>query len=341
MTTNLVGRLPAAAKFCAALVLCVLLGACDEEAPGRFPTNQREAAFEVTSSFPTGQVTLEGSLTRITVTVDRIPILPSSGFLYGAWLTYLDVDTNRVDVSAGVFRVTGTIPSDPADRVGAITMNYDAADGDLEVTSGGTALADGEPFPGGVNLTDGVTFFLAVEPDPDNSPNPGVIHPVVAAEPLPAVPGSVSLIVPVNIGLETAGDFSDLDGTALVNAATGEFQLGFSTMPVFTRTSPPDDPGLVYQVWFVDDDLSPPRYVNIDRFVPNPIGDFSINGPPPFIVGDLDGDGAPESIDFERILISVEPDGLNAQQQVGDGIDTSGQIFPIVPYRIRLPEPNQ
>ncbi len=323
-------------------ILFLVWCACDAQAPGRFPTNLRQATFQVSGPIPSGRVTLESGLTRISVELDDLPVLaapgPTPGFAYAGWLSFLDADTNRVFVTTGVFRIQATDGIDSIHRIGPARFTYDS-DGTFQLTSAGVEVSPGQPLPPGESLNAGMSFFLAIETDPDDAAGPGYIHPLVAPDTLPGTPGSVDLIVPVNVGLTSQGDFSELRGEAQLSASTGEYKLTFSSLPVLSRTSPPFDVGLIYQAWFVDDDTSPPRYQSIARFAPNAIGDATVLGA--ITPGDLDGDRAPEPIDFERILISLEPDGISAQQPVGQGLDTSGEIFPIIPYRMRLPEPNQ
>jgi hypothetical protein len=326
------------AAFAAAMGLLIFGGlACDETAPNQLLTNHRVGTFELTSAIPNGGVTLEGSLDQISVTIGELPVL-SSDFAYEGWISYGDTSAT-FNISTGRFRIFDTGGIDPIHRTGEVTFTYDRGGGFAVNPSDGDELAQGEALPDSVELTEGVTFFLAIETDPDNSPNPGVIHILMTEDVLPDDAGDVDLILPVSLGEPSQGDFSQLDGTVLLNAATGEIQLTFHRMPFLDRSSPPDDPGLIYQIWFVDDDQSPPRYRSVaGRGGPNSVGDFFIEGPP-IEPGDADSDGVPEPMDFERVLVSIEPDGLTAQQPVGQGLDTSGEIFPVVPYRVRLPLP--
>lgn len=319
-------------------LLALALSACEEDAPTRFVTNDRHGDFLITNQIPSGQVTVASS-DLISVAIDKLPVLAAGqGFAYEGWLTFVDADTNRADASTGRFSIVPTGGPDLIHRTGSVRFTY-ASSGAFQVTAGGDELAQGEALPSGIDFSDSLSFFLAIEPHPDNSPNPGFTHLLVGAEDLQNPPGPVKLIVPVNLGSASAGDFLDLDAEGSLSATTGGFHLRFQQMPVLNRTTPPDDPGLIYQAWFVDLDQSPPRYQNITRFVPNQIGDRILEGN--VHPGDLDGDGAPEPLDFEWIVVSLEPDGLNAQQPIGQGLDTSGEIFPVVPYYVRLPLAHQ
>ena len=143
-------------------------------------------------------------------------------------------------------------------------------------------------------------------------------------------------MIPVNDGQPTVGDLTTIYGEALVYVATGEFQLRFQRKPFFSRSQPPADNVLIYQAWFIDEDNGRQRYQSIQRFNPNVVGDAVIFGA--LNPGDGDGDGIPEPFDFERVVISIEPDALGAQQPVGQGSDTSPGIFFVAPYRSGLPD---
>jgi len=325
-------------------ILVLAVSACDETAPDRLLTNLRETTFQVTSRIPTGEVTLEGPLDRISVEIGVLPVLAEptqtvDGFAYEGWISYPDTGSSRIYISTGRFRIDDADGIDPIHRCGDVRFTYERGGG-FQVTSGGNALGQGQALPDSVELTEGVNFILAIEPDPDSQPGaPGAIHPLVTDGDLPSTAGEVGLIVPVNIGLENAGDFSPLEGEVWLSATTGEFKVTLEDLPFLDRSSPPGDPGLIYQAWFVDDDVSPPRYRNLGRFRPTAVGDATLGSPndPPIETADSDQDGVPEPLDFERVLISIEPDGLNAQQPIEQGLDTSGEIFPLVPYRARLP----
>jgi hypothetical protein len=178
-------------------------------------------------------------------------------------------------------------------------------------------------------------FFLAIEPDPDVDLGPGLTHLLIGKSDLPAA-GDVDLVIPVNEGLGTVGDLSTIEGEAVVSASTGEYLAVMRQMPFITRTDPPTDSGIIYQAWFVDDDNPhAPRYQSIGRFNPNQVGDVALSGA--MDPGDGDGDFIPEPLDFERFVISIEPDMITVRQPEGRGVDTSPKIFSVVPYPIPLP----
>jgi hypothetical protein len=91
----------------------------------------------------------------------------------------------------------------------------------------------------------------------------------------------------------------------------------------------------------VDDDTNPPRYQPIARQNPNLLGEMAILGlnfAGFAFFADRDLDGVPEDLDFERVVVSIEPDGTHGQPPVGEGIDTHGDIFPIIPYQAPFPD---
>ncbi len=327
-----------------AALLALAIVACDVDDPPRLTANQRVVPVVYdsrTALVAAGDLTIEPGGNQITVAVTGLPVLtgPASGQLgwaYEGWISYPDTGESRGYISTGRFRIPAT-NQDPEFPTGVARFTY-MRSGGFELLSTGMPLAQGQPMPDTLDFTDGVTFLLAIEQDPDPDPNTvGYSHILVSNGDLPAVADTtVTVIMPLNVGTPEAGDFSTLDGEALLNAATGEFQLQFQRMPYFTRSSPPADPGLIYQAWFVDDDTSPPRYLSIARFNPNIVGDATLTGA--VNPGDSDGDGLPEPLDLERVMISIEPDMLNAQQPPGQGVDTDGAIFQLVPYRATLPD---
>lgn len=320
-------------------LLALLAAACDVDDPDRLSANQRfvPVTFNATTAvLPAGTVTIATSGTEITIAADGLPVLAGPaqgepGWAYEAWIQYPFADTTDY-IPAGRFR----IPAAGADvefPTGVAEFTY-ARDGSFTLTSAGTTLAQGVPMPDTLDFTEDVRFLLVIEPDPDGEPDqPGYTHLLVSKDVLD--PDGVALIVPVS-GTTQAGDFSPLDGEANVNAATGEYSLHFELMPYFIRSSPPNDPGLTYQAWFVDDDRTPASYQSIARFNPNVVGDANLNGA--LYPGDLDGDGVPEPLDVDRVLITIEPDMITAQQPPGQGLDTSGDLFPTVPYQETLPD---
>jgi hypothetical protein len=330
----------------AALVIgvSILMTACDEDEPARLTTNLRIANFQYDPDravIPSGDVTLEDGLEMITVRAARMPAMPgpepgSSGWVYEGWASYPDTGDARFYVSTGRFTLDEGIGSDPNLPTGSITYTYHR-DGTFTVLEGGTPLTQGEPLPDTLDFTEDVSYLIGVEPEPDANPGLGPIHPVAAATELPQEAGSVDLIVPVNIGdPEHAGQFDGLtSSSAVLNAATGEYLIEFETMPFIFRDMVPD-PGLVYEMWFIDDDTNPPRYFSLGRENPNVIGVLTLSGA--IHPGDTDGDGVPEPLDFERVVVSIEPDGSPVQQPVGQGIDTSSDIFSIIPYAEPLPD---
>ena len=334
-------RLGARAAAAAGLALLVLLAtACDVDDPDRLAANQRfvPVTFDAaTAVLPAGTVTIAASGTEIAVEVGGLPALAAPaqsepGWAYEAWIQYPLADTTGY-ITAGRFRIPA--PSGSSEfPTGEARFTY-ARDGAFTLTSTGTTLAQGQPMPDTLDFTENVTFLLAIEPDPDREPlTVGYSHLVVTKGVL-TVDG-VALIVPVSPGTPQAGDFSTLQGEANVNAATGEYSLRLGLMPYFTRSSPPSDPGLIYQAWFVDDDGGGPHYQSIARFNPNVVGDANLTGA--LYPGDLDGDGVPEPLDVSRVLITIEPDMLTAQQPPGRGVDTSGDLFQSVPYQETLPD---
>lgn len=333
-------RLGARAGAMAGLALATLLAAaCDVDDPDRLASNQRfvPVTFDAaTAIVPAGTATIATSGSEIAVEATDLPALEAPGggapgWAYEGWILYPFADTTGY-IPAGRFRIPAASGDDEF-PTGEARFTY-ARDGSFTLTSAGTALAHGLPMPDTLDFTE-VTFLLAIEPDPDAEPaQPGYTHLLVSKEVLSADGGA--LIVPVSPGTPQAGDFSTLDGEANVNAATGEFALVFEFMPYFVRSSPPNDPGLTYQAWFVDDDGAAPRYQSIARFNPNVVGDARLNGV--LYPGDLDGDGVPEPLDLDRVLITIEPDMITAQQPAGQGVDTSGNLFQTVPYRETLPD---
>jgi len=323
----------------AGVFLCGIAG-CGVDDPGRLTTNQRvaEIVFDAGGAIvPTGELTVEGSGQSLSADVNGLPILPLhsghvSGYVYSGWISYPDTGTVRAYVSTGRFRVAEA-STNPEYPTGNIRFTYDRS-GTLTVQAGGTALTHGAPMPDTLEFQES-RFFIAIEPDPDADEGPGRTHLLIGESDLPAT-DEIELVIPVNEELGTIGDFSSIQGQALVNVATGEFALTLTQMPYISRSTPPQDPGIIYQAWFVDDDGTFPRYQNILRFNPNAVGDFGSTGV--MNPGDGDGDGVPEPLDFERIVISIEPDALTAQQPVTRGADTSPDIFSIVPYLSQLPD---
>jgi hypothetical protein len=313
---------------------------CSVDDPARLTSNHRVAEIRYDASgavVPIGELTVEGSGASISVDIEGLPILPqrsgsTAGYVYGGWISYPDTGTTRAYVTTGRFRVAeaSTHPDYPT---GQIRFTYDRS-GTLSILEGGTALEHGDPMPDTLAFEES-RFFIAIEPDPDADAGPGRTHLLISTGDLPAA-DAIDLVIPVNEGLGSVGDLSSIRGEALVNVATGEFDLGFSQMPFINRSTPPQDPGIIYQAWFVDDDGSSPRYQSIQRFNPNAVGDFTFAST--MNPGDGDGDGVPEPLDFERIVISIEPDALTAQQPFGRGADTSPNIFSIVPYLTPLPD---
>jgi hypothetical protein len=332
-------RLDAAAM--ASLACAALLAvACDVEDPDRLTANQRfvPVTFDAaTAVLPAGTVTIATAGDAITVDATGLPYLAApagggEGWAYEGWILYPFADTTGY-VSAGRFRIAA--PGDDSEfPTGEARFTY-GRDGAFTLTSAGTTLSQGQPMPDTLDFSEDVTFLLAIEPDPDPEPLAvGYSHLVVTKGVL-TVDG-VALIVPASPGTPQAGDFSTLEGEANVNAATGEYRLHLEQMPYFTRSSPPNDPGLIYQAWFVDDDGSGPHYQSIARFNPNAVGDANLTGA--LYPGDLDGDGVPEPLDVSRVLITIEPDMITAQQPAGQGVDTSGDLFQTVPYQETLPD---
>jgi len=327
-----------APSLCAGLVAVAIFG-CGVDEPDRLSSNQREARIEYDAGsaiVPSGELTVEGSGLEIGVVISTLPILEGpaagNGWAYEGWISYADTGVVRATRSTGRFRVT----NQGANREfpnGNIRFSYER-NGALHVLSGGTELAEGEALPDTLDFSE-ARFFLAIEPDPDSDLGPGLSHLLISKSDLPTA-GEVDLVVPVNEGLGPVGDLSTIEGEAVVNSATGEFILGMRQMPFISRTSPPTDTGLIYQGWFVDDDNPHvPRYQSIGRFNPNQVGDIVINGA--MNPGDGDGDNIPEPLDFERFVISIEPDMITVQQPVGRGVDTSPEIFSVIPYPIALP----
>ena len=327
------GRRPARLAL---LGLAALLGGCDVDSPGRLTTNLRTASQRFyPSGIPAGSVTLEGSLDRISVAIDRLPVLTgptqsAEGFAYEGWITTPDSVK-----STGRFRIAASQNQDPESDTGSVRFSYDRT-GALTVTQGGAAITQGQPLSDTFDFTARAGFLLTIEADPTDDPGLGFVH-LLATEPesLLSTSRPLGLILPVNIGIPGQGKFDRIDAVATLNAATGEYNLDFEGMPFIARSGPPVDVGLIYQAWFVDDDTSPPRYQSIRRFKPNGVGDVTLTGA--INPGDGDGDGVPEPLDFERVVVSIEPDGLTAQQPEGQGVDTSGAIFPVVPYEAKLP----
>ena len=312
---------------------------CDVDDPDRLSSNQREARIEYDASsaiVANGVLTVEGDGQSIGVVIEMLPILPAptadDGWAYEGWISYPDTGTARATRSTGRFRVTN-FGANAEYPNGNIRFTYER-NGALHVLSGGNELSEGEALPDTLDFGE-ATFFLAIEPDPDFDLGPGLTHLLISESQLPAA-GEVDLVVPVNENLGTVGDLSTIEGEAVVNAATGEFILAMRQMPFISRTAPPTDNGIIYQAWFVDDDAPrDPRYQSIVRFNPNPVGDFVFTGA--MNPGDGDGDNIPEPLDFERFVISIEPDMITVQQPVGRGVDTSPTVFSVVPYLIPLP----
>jgi hypothetical protein len=322
------------------VVLAAIAG-CGVDEPNRLTSNQRltHVAYDANRAVvPIGTLTVEGSGNQVSIDVSGLPIVPqhtgnTAGYVYGAWFSYADTGSARAFRSGGRFRVAEA-STNPDFPTGDIAFNIQR-NGTLTVTHGGTALEHGDPLPDSLQYNE-TRFLITIEPDPDPDAAPGRTHLLIGKSDLPAT-GDVDLVVPVNEGLITVGDFSTIQGEALVNAATGEFELVLREMPYISRSDPPADPGIIYQAWFVDDDRPDhPRYQSIMRFDPNSVGDFRTTGV--MNPGDGDSDGVPEPLDFERVVISIEPDALTAQQPVGRGADTSPDIFQVVPYLDPLPD---
>lgn len=321
----------------AALVACAM--GCSVDDPDRLSTNQREARIEYdagTAIEPTGVLTVEGSGLSIEVEISTLPILDGpaadNGWAYEGWISYPDTGSARAYRSTGRFRVTNQGANAEYPN-GNIRFRYERT-GQLHVLSGGTELAEGEALPDTLDFGES-QFFLAIEPDPDVDLGPGLTHLLIGKSDLPAA-GEVDLVLPVNEGLGTVGDLSTIQGEAVVSATTGEFIVAMRQMPFISRTAPPTDTGIIYQAWFVDDDNPrAPRYQSIGRFNPNQVGDVGLTGA--MNPGDGDNDNIPEPLDFERLVISIEPDMITVQQPVGRGVDTSPEVFSVVPYPIPLP----
>lgn len=339
-------RSTGACLVAAALVTCVAAAivGCSADAPGRLTTNIRVASIEydaARSVLPSGEVTLEGSLETITVAIENVAAMPgppagASGFVYEGWISYPDTGQARFYVSTGRFTLPAAGGADPNLPTADVTFLYDR-DGNFTMLAGGNPLTQGQPLPDTLDFTERVQFILAIEPEPDNDPGIGPIHLLVTKSDLPESPGSVDLIVPVDVGdPDRAGRFDILtSSSATLNAATGEFTVRFESMPYIDRTEPPGDVGLVYQTWFADDDTDPPRLVSIARENPNVLGDLTLSGA--VNPGDTDGDGVPEPLDLDRVIVSIEPDGITSGQPPGQGVDTSNDIFPMVPYQQLFP----
>lgn len=319
----------------------VILGlGCGVDDPGRITTNQRATAIVYDADIaivPSGTVTVADDSVNLTAEIDDLPILltpnGTGDLAYEGWISFADTGDARIFYSTGRFTISAGPSSDPEYPTGDVAFRYNRQTGTLTVTEGGDELAAGEPLDATLDLTE-ATFFLAIEPR-DANPEPGLTHLLIGRTNL-EVPGTVDLVIPVNEGQSSVGDLTTIDGEAVVNAATGEFELTLQRTPFFSRGDPPDDPGLVYQAWFVDEDDNRSRYQSIQRFNPNAVGDAVILGA--LNPGDGDGDGVPEPFDFERVVISIEPDALTAQQPVGQGRDTSPEIFSVAPYRSGLPD---
>lgn len=339
-SSRLGARAGAGAGLALFALLALFAAACDVDDPGRLSANQRHVPVTFdpgTAIVPAGTVQIAATQTEITVDAAGLPVLDgptvnAPGWAYGGWIRYSTGNTPGY-VATGRFRIPASGPNSEF-PTGEASFTY-ARSGAFTLTSTGTTLAQGLPLPDTLDFDEEVTFLLAIEPDPDPEPNQiGYTHLLVSKAFLAADP--VDLIMPVSPGTPQAGDFTTLDGDANVNAATGEFSLTFQLMPYFDRGSPPEDPGLTYQAWFVDDDRTSPIYWSIARFNPNAVGDVTLTGA--MYPGDLDGDGVPEPLDLERVVITIEPDMLTAQQPAGQGVDTSGDLFQTVPYQETLPD---
>ena len=314
---------------------------CGVDDPGRITTNERTTAIVYDASVaidPSGTVNVEDDSVTLTAAIDDLPILLSTNgtgdYAYEGWVSYADTGESRAYVSTGKFTIVAGPDSDPDYPTGNVEFRYNRRTGSFVVTEGGDELAAGQPLPDPLIFSD-TRFFLAIEPNPDPSPNPGLTHLLIGKADLPDS-GTVDLVIPVNEGQPSVGDLRTIDGEAIVNCATGEFQLLLQRTPFFSRSEPPTDHGLIYQAWFIDEDNNRSRYLSIQRFNPNAVGDAVITGA--MNPGDGDGDGVPEPFDFERVVISIEPDALNAQQPVGQGRDTSPEIFSVAPYQSGLPD---
>ncbi len=314
---------------------------CGVDEPGRITTNERATAIVYDADLaivPSGTVTVEDDTVTLTVAIDDLPILLTSNgtgdLVYEGWISFADTGEARAFISTGRFTIVAGPDSDPEYPTGDVAFRYNRLSGSFTVTEGGDELAAGQPLPDSLDFSE-TRFFLAIEPNPDSSPDPGLSHLLIGKTDLTS-PGTVDLVIPVNEGQPTVGDLSTIDGEAVVNVSTGEFQLFLQRTPFFSRSEPPTDPGLIYQAWFIDEDDNRSRYQSIQRFNPNAVGDAVIVGA--LNPGDGDGDGVPEPFDFERVVISIEPDALTAQQPVGQGRDTSPEIFSVAPYRSGLPD---
>jgi hypothetical protein len=337
---------PATGACLAAIAACVLAAiiGCSADAPARLTTNIRSTPIEYDPAravLPSGEVTLEGSLDAITVAIENVAAMPgppagAAGFVYEGWVSYPDTGQARFYISTGRFTLPAAGGSDPNLPTANVTFLYDR-DGNFTMLAGGNPLTQGEPLPDTLDFTERVRFILAIEPEPDTDPGIGPIHVLVTNGDLPESPGSVQLIVPVDVGdPDLAGRFDILTGSsATLNAATGEFSVRFQSMPFINRTEPPGDVGLIYQVWFADDDTNPPRLLSVARENPNVLGDLTLSGA--VNPGDADGDGVPEPLDLDRVIVSIEPDGITSGQPPGQGVDTSNDIFPMIPYQAPLP----
>jgi hypothetical protein len=324
--------------LCAGLIASAHFG-CGVDEPDRLSTNQREARIEFDAEsaiVPTGVLTVEGDGLSIGVEISTLPILDGpaadDGWAYEGWISYPDTGSARAYRSTGRFRVINQGANAEYPN-GNVRFSYERT-GALHVLSGGTELAEGEALPDTLDFSES-RFFLAIEPDPDVDLGPGLTHLLIGKSDLPAA-GDVDLVIPVNEGLGTVGDLSTIEGEAVVSASTGEYLAVMRQMPFITRTDPPTDSGIIYQAWFVDDDNPhAPRYQSIGRFNPNQVGDVALSGA--MDPGDGDGDFIPEPLDFERFVISIEPDMITVRQPEGRGVDTSPKIFSVVPYPIPLP----
>jgi hypothetical protein len=315
----------------ALIALVAALCGCEVDGPATYATNQRYGEFQLDdAAIPRGQLTVESSLDQITVTLEQFPALVFAdgsprAFFYEGWLT-TEADTGLVYYSTGRFRTTPNNGDQYFPR-GSTTFTYQL-DGTFQVTSGGEALGGAAPFPD--TLGPEVSFELTIQPEPaSGSVTP--IRPLILPVPMPDSASTHDLIVPADVGQATEGTFDRLRSEISINTVSGEMHVRFQLMAFFRRNLPgtPSDPGLMYQAWLVDDDMTPPRVVSVDRFNPNLAGDYNIDAQ--IYPGDLDGDGVPEPIDFERMWVSIEPDGITSSQPLGDGLDTSAPASPADP----------
>jgi hypothetical protein len=328
-------------------LLCLLLAAgCDVDEPQRLISNLRVTQLIYQpEGHPGGTLSITAAGDMVTIDMENLPVLPAPagenpGWVYEGWLAYEDTTLGPTTISMGRFEIAQS-NTDPLFARGDGRVVYSPADGSMTASAGASALSTGLAFPDSVAFGPAVTAYVTIEPQPDDDltqPHPTRLL-MLAAGGLPGTDSTSPLLTPVDLELLSAGDLSRLVGTVTVNTVTGEFSFEFAAMGFIDRRLPGGqlDAGVIYQAWFVDDDTSPPRYRSVRRFEANRVGDVRIDAA--MNPGDSDGDGVPEPLDFERVMVSIEPDGISNFQLVGQGADTSPEIFEIVPYIGVLPAP--